>query len=93
MDSRPSDPTYAISAPESVAVAALDEAPVDEAPVDEAPVGTVVSEVSAVVGGLGVSGPVGRLEGLEELEGLEDSKGVVMVLVTTTTGCLTLQGT
>ena len=88
MDSRPSDPMYAISAPESVAVAALDEAPVDQAsvdqaPVDEAPVGIVVSEVSAVVGRLGVSGAV---------EGLEEPKGVVMVLVTTTTGCLILQG-
>ena len=85
MDSRPSDPTYAISAPELVTVAA-----VDEAPVDEAPVGTVVSEVSAVVGRLGASGAVGGPEGLEELE---EPKGVVMVLVTTTTGCLTLQGT
>lgn len=79
MDSRPSDPTYAISAPESVAMAAL-----DEAPVDEAPVGTVLSEVSAVVGRLGVSGATG---------GLEEPKGVVMVFVTTTTGCLILQGT
>lgn len=84
MDSRPMDPTYAISAPESVAVAA----------VDEVAAGTVVSEVSAEVGGLGVSGAIEgleRLEGLEGLEGLGELEGVVMVLVTMTTGCLTLQ--
>ena len=68
-------------------------AALDGALVDEALVGTVVSEVSAVVGMLGLSGAVGGLEGAEELEGLEEPKGVVMVLVTTTTGCLTLQGT